>query len=85
MDVATTLRTLRNLGNAHGDLGDNAKARDLYERALAIFQREYDRFDRNNGVWNFFPQAACCRGQLESQEAQKVSESSLPEATGTVN
>ena len=78
MEVATTLRTLRNLGNAHGDLGDNAKARDLYERALAIFQREYGRD-------NFFPHAAYCREQLESQEAQKVNQCSLPEATGTVN
>ena len=78
MEVATTLRTLRNLGNAHGDLGDNAKARDLYERALAIFQREYGRD-------NFFPQAAYCREQLESQEAQKVDQFSLPEATETVN
>ena len=35
--------TLTNLGNAHGDLGDYAKARDLHESALAIQEREYGR------------------------------------------
>ncbi|KAH8062809.1 hypothetical protein JL720_13179 [Aureococcus anophagefferens] len=35
--------TLANLGNAHGSLGDNAKARELLERALAIKEREYGR------------------------------------------
>jgi ankyrin repeat protein len=36
--VATTLT---NLGNAYGDLGDNAKKRDMLERALAIKERAY--------------------------------------------
>ena len=32
---------LYNLGNAYFDLGDHAKARDLLERALPIWEREY--------------------------------------------
>ena len=35
---ATSASNLRNLGNAHGDLGDAAKQRDLLERALKIFE-----------------------------------------------
>ena len=34
---------LTTLGNAYGDLGDNAKKRDVLERALAIKEREYGR------------------------------------------
>ena len=32
-----------NLGNAYGNLGDHAKARDMLERALAIKERAYGR------------------------------------------
>ena len=47
--------TLHKLGNAHGDLGDNAKKRDLLQRALAILEREYGRDH---------PDAAFCRRKL---------------------
>ncbi|KAH8050343.1 hypothetical protein JL721_11427 [Aureococcus anophagefferens] len=40
-DHVYVARTLRNLGNAHGSLGDNAKARGLSELALAIFELEH--------------------------------------------
>ena len=34
-------KTLGNLGNAYGKLGDHAKKRDMLERALAIFEGAY--------------------------------------------
>jgi len=36
-------KTLTNLGIAYGDLGDNAKKRDVLVRALAIEEREFGR------------------------------------------
>ena len=39
-NVATTLT---NLGLAYGDLGDQAKKRDMLERSLAIKERAYGR------------------------------------------
>ena len=42
-DHPNVARTLNNLGNAYGNLGDPAKKRDMLERALAIKEREYVR------------------------------------------
>ena len=53
--------TLMNLGNAYGDLGDAAKARDLLERALEIREGEYGRDH---------PKTAYCRARLEKNAQQ---------------
>ena len=34
-------RTLRKFGKAYADLGDTVRAKELYERALAIWQAAY--------------------------------------------
>ena len=53
--------TLTNLGVAHGDLGNDAKKRDLLERALAIFER---------GNGGDHPYAVLCREQLELKASE---------------
>ena len=42
--------TLTNLGTAYGKLGENAKARDVLERALAINERTYGRDHPNVAI-----------------------------------